>query len=188
METACTYKPPSELNLMNINEVQKTKTISENDQGLAPSPRLEPISTVSPEPATEEQDGATMLSMDIEAASASPSVGTDQNDEQQLNRALHLSRSTGGITNTVLESWTLTFQELCEEFQDLPEIGEKDGSYLVRGPVKEGESTRSDANIEYASVVVWDGDSSLDPQTGEITEGAPDPSFLPSEINCLQIL
>lgn len=88
---------------------------------------------------------------------------------------LSLSKSVGGVANTSLEAWSVTFPELCNQFEQIPAVGEKDGSYLVRGPYIEGQSARSDDNIEFASVIILDGDSSFDPEKGEITEGAPDP-------------
>jgi len=94
------------------------------------------------------------------------------------DQVLHLSRSDGGASNTMLEDWTPTFQELCELLQRPPDVCDKDGSYFVRGPCLEGQSTRADANIKRASAIVVDADSTLDPETGEITEGAPPPDSL----------
>jgi hypothetical protein len=105
-------------------------------------------------------------------------LGSDYVQEKTTNPtdSLSLSRSSGGISNTKLEPWNPTFKELCEEFRPPPDVGEKDGSYFVRGPCIEGQSTRSDANIAPAGVVILDGDKSYDPETGEITEGAPVPA------------
>jgi hypothetical protein len=54
-------------------------------------------------------------------------------------------------------------------------VGDKDGAYFVRGPFVDGHPTRADAHLQSASLLVLDGDSSLNPETGEITAGAPDP-------------
>jgi hypothetical protein len=94
---------------------------------------------------------------------------------EQAKLPIHLSRSTGGVSNTQLKAWTPKFHELCEDLQQRPEVAEKDGSYFLRGPFIEGQSIRADANIEYGSVIVLDGDSSFDPETGEVSEGAPSP-------------
>jgi hypothetical protein len=96
-----------------------------------------------------------------------------QSDEQRPDRELHLSRSPGGSSNTNLEAWTPTFPELCAQLRRPPEIGSKDGSYFERGPFLEGQPTRCDANISRAELIVLDGDSTVDPETGEITAGAP---------------
>ncbi len=91
---------------------------------------------------------------------------------------LHLSQCLGGTANIDLEQLDLTFAELCDKLKDPPEIGNKNGAYHVRGPFREGCPTRSDANITYSSLVVLDADSSLDPTTGEVTQGAPPPEFV----------
>jgi virulence-associated protein E len=88
---------------------------------------------------------------------------------------LHLSQSPGGITNTRLEPWIIDFHELCETLLRPPPVGVKDGTYYVRGPVREGGGTRADANIERVELIVLDGDSTRDPLIGTITEGAPEP-------------
>ncbi len=91
---------------------------------------------------------------------------------------LHLSQCLGGTTDTDLEKLDITFGELCEKLKDPPEIGNKNGAYHVRGPFREGHPTRSDANLAYSSLIVLDADSSLDPKTGEVTQGAPSPEFV----------
>lgn len=88
---------------------------------------------------------------------------------------LKLSRSDSGVTNTQLENWSPTFADLCHLMSSRPEVGEKDGSYFVRGPLIAGASTRKDEHIDYATIVVLDCDSSFDPASGEIVEGAPSP-------------
>ena len=62
--------------------------------------------------------------------------------------------------------------------KDTPADGDKNGPYILRGPFREGCPTRSDANIIYSSLIVLDADSSLDPTTGEVTQGAPPPEFV----------
>jgi hypothetical protein len=161
---------------MKNDEAQTKRSNNESGQCPTPSPQLAPVSAISPEPAKEEQDSATLLSVCTKSAPASQSVETDQSDEQQPDRVLHLSRCTGGITKTDLEPWSPTFDELCAQFQAPPDVGEKDGTYFVRGPFREGYPTRADANIDHAELVVLDCDSSINLQTGEITQGAPPPT------------
>lgn len=88
---------------------------------------------------------------------------------------MQLSRSKGPVSNTALETWTLSFEELTETFRRTPRVGRKDGSYFVRGPFAEGYPTRGDAHISEGALLILDGDSTLDPETGEITPGAPHP-------------
>lgn len=92
-----------------------------------------------------------------------------------------LSRSTGGVQNVSLEPWSPTFGELVEA-TSTPEVGDKDGSYFVRGPCGE-VATRSDENITEANLIVLDADKRFDPATGELTSGAPHPSLV-HEVLC----
>jgi len=78
-------------------------------------------------------------------------------------QSLALSFSPGGYSNTHLENWQGSFDELCALLKT-PSIGPKDGSYFVRGSCLNGQ--RADANITRASVVIIDGDKQLDPDTG----------------------
>lgn len=89
---------------------------------------------------------------------------------------IQLSRSTGGVRNTSLEPWSPTFEELVHATSTL-QVGDKDGSYFVRGPCSEA-ATRSDDDITEANLIVLDGDSRFDPMTGELTSGAPHPSLV----------
>ncbi len=88
---------------------------------------------------------------------------------------LHLCRSSGGITNIKLVEWITPFDELCETLLRPPPVGKKDGSYFVKGALKSGCTTRSDASIGRVDLAVLDGDSSIDPKTGQISQGAPPP-------------
>jgi hypothetical protein len=53
-----------------------------------------------------------------------------------------------------------------------PRIGEKDGSYLIRGGLLSQEK-RADEHLLEGELIVLDGDSQFNPDTGEIVEGAP---------------
>lgn len=88
---------------------------------------------------------------------------------------LRLADSAGPVRNTALSNRVTTLNDLAKELSQRPAVGSKDGSYFVRGPLKPGATARGDNNIESASLLILDGDSTLDPQTGEITPGAPPP-------------
>ncbi len=100
---------------------------------------------------------------------------------------MQLSRSKGPVTFTALEPWTLTFEELAATFQRTPRVGRKDGSYFVRGPFAEGYPSRGDAHITDAALLILDGDSTLDPESGEITPGAPHPMLAHEALRDLDI-
>jgi hypothetical protein len=77
----------------------------------------------------------------------------------------------GGRRDTAIISKSKTFEQLAL-LLSTPRVGQKDGSYLLRG----GEvvpAIRADENLKRAELIVIDGDSSVDPETGEITPGAP---------------
>ena len=86
---------------------------------------------------------------------------------------IQLSRSVGGASNTALEAWTPTFADMTAALSQ-PEIGNKDGSYFVRGPFN-GTAERGDDHITEANVVILDGDKRIDTATGELLVGAPHP-------------
>ncbi len=118
---------------------------------------------------------------DPTAEQVSPVFSTEDSNakaDSVRDQVLHLSYCSGGTTDTVLENLDLTLAELIDKLKKHPEDGDKDGDYVVRGPFREGCPTRSDANIAYSSLVVLDADSSLDPKTGEVTPGAPQPEFV----------
>jgi hypothetical protein len=73
---------------------------------------------------------------------STPEFSTEENYSKAnsvRDQVLHLSRSPGGSSNTTLERWEITFQELCAQQQRQPDIGGKGGTYYVRGPALEGK-------------------------------------------------
>ena len=94
---------------------------------------------------------------------------------------IRLSCATGGVVDTALTNWTVEFDELCTELSQ-PKVGEKDGSYFVRGPVS-CAGARADPNITECGTVILDGDSRIIAETGEIVEGAPPPQLV-HEVLC----
>jgi hypothetical protein len=67
-----------------------------------------------------------------------------------------------------LQPVTLSFDEWCKKFST-PETGGKHGSYFVRGAA----TRRSNYDLKSADVAILDGDSRIDPEIGEVHEGAP---------------
>lgn len=82
-----------------------------------------------------------------------------------------LAFAQGGRSDVNLLARECTWDKLCE-IAAKPKIGEKDGSYLIRGG-KLRNPRRADENLLEAELLVIDGDSSFDPETGEIFSGAP---------------
>jgi len=76
-----------------------------------------------------------------------------------------------GFKDTSLTPKQYTLEQLSERLKHV-KVGQKDGSYLIRG----GQLSickRSDENLQSAELIILDGDSSIDPETGEILTGAP---------------
>ena len=74
-------------------------------------------------------------------------------------------------TDTALRVQTFSFDDFAA-LLSRPTVGEKAGSYYIRG----GDLSypeRANANLLSADLVIIDGNSSFDPETGEITSGAP---------------
>jgi len=87
------------------------------------------------------------------------------------NTALSLSFAKGGRSDTALHVRKMTWGKLKDRLSRV-DVGDKDGSYFVRGGDLVAPA-RADENLRSADVVVLDGDSRLDPETGEIIAGAP---------------
>lgn len=77
-----------------------------------------------------------------------------------------VSFSHGPANNTALVPKHMTWGEFVQRMKS-PRVGDKDGSYLVRGGALR-KLERGDENLEEAAVLVVDGDSGFDPETGEI--------------------
>ena len=84
---------------------------------------------------------------------------------------LLLSFSASGKTATDLTPKAYTFGQLFDRLAK-PTVGPKDGSYYLRGGDLI-EPKRSDANLRTAELIILDGDSRIDRETGEIIPGAP---------------
>jgi RecA-family ATPase len=85
---------------------------------------------------------------------------------------LPLAIATGGMRDTSLKIHNFTWATFKERLRK-PQIGGKDGSYYIRGSELR-QPRRADDNLLSAKTIILDGDSSVDPETGEITPGAPD--------------
>jgi len=99
---------------------------------------------------------------------------TLQQDTEQHNSGQHqmmLAFAREGFKDTSLTPKQYTLEQLSERLKHV-KVGQKDGSYLIRG----GQLSickRSDENLQSAELIILDGDSSIDPETGEILTGAP---------------
>lgn len=79
--------------------------------------------------------------------------------------------ATGGRSDTRLVVKEYDWDKLCA-LAMRPKVGEKDGSYLIRGG-KLKSPKRADDNLIEGELIILDGDSRFDPETGEVVEGAP---------------
>jgi len=86
--------------------------------------------------------------------------------------SLTLGIATGGATDVKLKPTLFSWGQFKDRLRS-PRIGEKGGSYYIRGGDLL-ENKRSDENLKTAQLIVLDGDSSFDPKSGEIVDGAPD--------------
>lgn len=85
---------------------------------------------------------------------------------------LPLAIATGGMRDTTLRLGNFTWGSFKDRLRK-PQIGGKDGSYYIRGSELR-QPKRSDENLLSAKTIILDGDSSINPETGEIVSGAPD--------------
>ena len=87
------------------------------------------------------------------------------------NTTLMLACATGGATDAKLKAVQFNWDKLKTRLKK-PKVGQKDGPYYVRGGELAGER-RTTENLLSGELIILDGDSSIDPETGEITPGAP---------------
>jgi len=99
----------------------------------------------------------------------------------QENARLKIALATHGRTDIALSVKEITWAQLCQRLS-IPKVGQKDGSYYVRGGDLV-ELKRADEHLKAADIAILDGDSSFDPETGEILPGAPP---LPEVIRALE--
>lgn len=84
---------------------------------------------------------------------------------------MKLAFAVGGRTDVALTVKDYTFQQLAARLR-APKQGGKDGSYYIRGGDLVAPK-RADENLRSAELLILDGDSRIDPETGEIISGAP---------------
>jgi hypothetical protein len=72
----------------------------------------------------------------------------------------------GPASNTELIPKEYTWEQLAQRMAK-PSVGPKNGSYLLRGGLMK-EYTRENENLLEAELAIIDGDSSFDPETGEV--------------------
>lgn len=82
-----------------------------------------------------------------------------------------LAYAIGGATDVSLHVKAYTWEGFCDRLTS-PRVGNKDGSYYIRGG-KLRAPKRSDENLIEAELLILDADSTFDPHTGEVTSGAP---------------
>lgn len=84
---------------------------------------------------------------------------------------MRLAFAVGGRTDVALTVKDYTFQQLAARLRS-PRQGAKDGSYYIRGGDLVAPK-RADENLRSAELLILDGDSRIEPETGEILSGAP---------------
>jgi hypothetical protein len=98
---------------------------------------------------------------------------------------LPLAIATGGMRDTSLKIHNFTWATFKDRLRK-PQIGGKDGSYYIRGSELR-QPRRADENLLSAKTIILDGDSSINPETGEIVSGAPDLHLVASVLTELGI-
>lgn len=98
------------------------------------------------------------------------SIAVAQHAEKSIP-PMRIALAANGRTDVTLSVRETTWDQLCARLST-PKVGQKDGSYYVRGG-ELIEMKRADENLKSADVAIIDGDSSFDPETGEIIDGAP---------------
>jgi hypothetical protein len=97
---------------------------------------------------------------------------------------LRIGYCKGGVTNTEVTPHHLTWDDLVDGLRT-PKEGEKDGEYFTRCTFRHNK--RNDENALIGDLVILDGDSRIDPQTGEIIKSAPDPELVHELLTDLDI-
>jgi hypothetical protein len=96
---------------------------------------------------------------------------TQQEPKDISEHSMKLAFAVGGRTDVALTVKDYTFQQLAARLRS-PRQGAKDGSYYIRGGDLVAPK-RADENLRSAELLILDGDSRIDPETGEILSGAP---------------
>lgn len=96
---------------------------------------------------------------------------SENTDKSISEHSMKLAFAVGGRTDVALTVKDYTFQQLAARLRS-PKQGGKDGSYYIRGGDLVAPK-RADENLRSAELLILDGDSRIDPETGEIISGAP---------------
>ena len=99
--------------------------------------------------------------------------------------SLTLGIATGGATDVKLRPTLFSWSSFKNRLRS-PRIGEKGGSYYIRGGDLV-ENKRADENLKTGELIILDGDSRIDPETGEIISGAPDLALVCAELMAMNI-
>lgn len=98
---------------------------------------------------------------------------------------LLLAFASHGKTDTALIAKPYTVENFFDRLSK-PRVGSKDGAYFIRGGDLT-EPTRKTENLKSAELIILDGDSRIDRETGEIIPGAPPLDDVCSVLNSIGI-
>lgn len=103
-------------------------------------------------------------------------------EQQQSRLALAVAPH---IKQTKMTPWSPTFGELVQQLTQPPLVGAKDGSYFLccQAPQRNSKTCKQLP----ASVLVLDGDSRIDPDTGQLFKGAPDPAAVHRALRAMHL-
>lgn len=87
------------------------------------------------------------------------------------NGTIRVAFCSGNAKTTTVEPRDITFDEFAHLLME-PAVGEKDGPYYIRGGDLD-KPLRSNEHLLSADLLIIDGDSGFDPDTGEITNAPP---------------
>lgn len=85
-----------------------------------------------------------------------------------------ISICDNGVKDTDLSVWTTTPDSLVKKLTN-PETGPKDGAYFIRTT---GSKRTNTDTADTAPILILDGDSHIDRDTGEVLDGAPAPALV----------
>jgi hypothetical protein len=90
-----------------------------------------------------------------------------------------ISVCENGVKNTDLSAWNATPASLVKRLTNCT-AGNKDGAYFIR---TYGSKRTNTDTVDTAPILILDGDSHIDCDTGEVLDGAPDPALVHDVLN-----
>ena len=85
-----------------------------------------------------------------------------------------ISVCKNGVKDTDLSIWNTTPDSLVKRLTNCI-VGDKDGAYFIRTT---GSKRTNTDTTDMAPLLILDGDSHIDRDTGEVLDGAPAPAFV----------